>query len=93
MTLQEALRTRQYVRRASNPDGGAFCWHEPKTGPYKDVVECDYFSFYEDGFLTFSTSAPDMYASEILADDYEVVQFSPVEIQQAFERTEALRDR
>lgn len=88
MNIQEALKTRKYVRRR-NKDF-AFCWHEPKTGPYRGLVSCDYFSFYEDGFLTFSTSAPDFYAEDLLAEDFEIFEVTELEIELAKQRTDGL---
>lgn len=86
MKIQEAIKTNKYVCRKSQPDS-AFCYHQPNTGPFKDLVSCDYFSIYEDGFLTFSTTAPDLYADELLADDYQISLVTALQLKEALERT------
>ena len=76
MKIQEALLTNQSVTRPSW-NGTAFCHYLAGTGPYTDIVsETDYFTVLEDGYLSFSTSAPDFYAADLLADDYELINIS-----------------
>lgn len=49
-----------------------------KTGPYKDLVSCDYFVIYSNVDtknieVNFSTSL-DLYPEDILADDYLLIE-------------------
>lgn len=90
MNIQEALKTNHYVKRP-HWDYQSFCYYLPNTGPYKDLVECDYFCFYEDGFLSFSTSMPDLYAQDVLADDFEIAQISESEIIEAYKKSELMK--
>lgn len=71
MTIQEALQTHQPIRR---PDWDNFvCYFRPKTGPFKDLVDCDYFVYYEEGLETFFTTSLDLYGDALLATDWEIV--------------------
>lgn len=90
LNLQEALMTHKFVKREGS--SSAFCYYKANTGPYKDLVDCDYFVTLEDGLLNFSTSAPDMYAEEILATNYEIFDISEEEVQYAKEASEKLEN-
>jgi len=68
MTLKEAMLTNKFVYRPNWYDRG-FTYFLPKTGPYKDLVDCDYFVIKEDGEEFFSTSI-DFYPEDLLAEDY-----------------------
>ena len=68
MTLKEAMLTGKFSYRRSWLDSG-FTYYQPKTGPHKDLVDCDYFVIKEDGEEYFSTSI-DLYPEDILAEDY-----------------------
>lgn len=68
MKLEEALKTGRKIKR-NKPDAVEYQWFQPNTGPFKHLVDCDYFVIYEDGHMTFSTSI-DLYASCLFADDY-----------------------
>lgn len=70
MTLSEAIKTNKKVKRKSKD--WAVQWFLPNTGPYNDIVSCDYFVAYEFGEETFITSL-DLYADDILDDDWEVL--------------------
>ena len=92
MTIQEALKTHKFIHR---PHWGAetcFCYHAAKTGPFKDLVDCDYFTVLEDGFLTFSTSSPDFYAEDLFANDYQIREVSDEELKAAIEKTKEVSD-
>lgn len=90
MKIQEAIQTNKYMKR-SHWEDSAFCHYLANTGPYKDLVDCDYFCFYEDGFLTFSTSGPDLYAEDLLADDYEISKVSDSQILEAYKKSESFK--
>lgn len=90
MKIQEAINSNKYVCRKNQKDS-AFCHHPAKTGLFKDLVDCDYFTIYEDGFLTFSTTGPDLYAEELLADDYELSSVTEAHIKEAYDRTQKLQ--
>jgi len=68
MNLHEAMRTHKYFKRP-HWDLSKICWFNAQTGPYSELVSCDYFVIYEYGIETFSTSL-DLYAEDILANDY-----------------------
>lgn len=70
MTLSEAMFSLRPFRRPHSLD--AIQYFLPSTGPYKDLVSCDYFVVYynnkhED--MEFSTSI-DLYPEDIIANDY-----------------------
>lgn len=90
MNIQEAIKTNQYVSRPLW-ENQAFCHYLPNTGPYKDLVSCDYFVFYEDGFLSFSTSGPDLYAEDISANDYEISKLTQKDIDEAYINSQKLK--
>lgn len=71
MTIQEALKTHQPVKRPSWDN--FVCYFRPKTGPFKDLVDCDYFVYYENGLEPMFTTSIDLYGEELLATDYQVV--------------------
>lgn len=71
MTIQEAIKSgKKFTRK--NQEGGWGCYYNQSTGPFDDLVDCDYFVFCEDNIIVFSTSI-DLYAEDILADDWEFV--------------------
>lgn len=90
MNYLEAIKTNKYVRRPSWDEGDCFCFYKPLTGPYKDLVDCDYFVFIEDGFISFSTSGPDLYSEDLLAQDYEVVNMEEKKVLEIKKATEKL---
>mgnify|MGYP007088035294 CR=1 FL=1 len=92
MNFLEALQTHKYVRSAQWTEGKAFCWHPAKTGPYRDLVDCDYFTVYDGSFISFHTTGPDLYAHELLAQDYEVMEVTEEEIETAKLRMDSIRD-
>ncbi len=67
MTIQEALLTYKYFKRPMWDH--KVCYFKAKTGPFHDLVDCDYFVTNEDGEDRFTTSL-DVYGEEILATDY-----------------------
>lgn len=71
MTLIEAMKTNKYFKRPHWTD--SICYFEPKTGPQKNLVDCDYFIVKEDSVEEFSTSL-DLYPEDISASDYELVE-------------------
>lgn len=75
MNLQEAILTNLFVSR-EKWGNSAFCYFLPNTGPYKDLVDCDYFVFLEDGEVCFSTSGPDLYGEDFLASDYIIYKLT-----------------
>jgi uncharacterized protein YwgA len=90
MNLTEAIKTNQYVKR-KDWDNTSFCHYLPNTGPYKSLVDCDYFCFIEDGFISFSTTGPDLYAEEIMAQDYEMANITEADVLEAYRKTENLK--
>lgn len=71
MTLVEALKCGKPFKRKE--DDEVIYYYEPGTGPHSDLVGCDYFVFDFKGIKNFSTSI-DLYASDILADDWEIYE-------------------
>lgn len=72
MTLIEAMLSLKPFRRPDSLDASQYFL--PNTGPYKDLVSCDYFVNYsnineKDMDMDFSTSI-DLYHDDITADDY-----------------------
>ena len=72
MTLIEAMFSLKPFRRPHSLDAAQYFL--PSTGPYKDLVSCDYFVIYyninhKDMDMDFSTSI-DLYPDDITADDY-----------------------
>lgn len=65
MTLIEAIKSLKPFKRPHSEEWS--CWYLPWTGPFKDLVNCSYFT--HDG--EFSTSI-DLYAEDIAANDYEI---------------------
>lgn len=92
MKIQEAILTGQYVTRKIWDRDSAFCHHKPKTGPFKDLVDCDYFTIAEGGLIAFSTSGPDLYAEDLLADDYILSPLTADEIQASLDKS-ALKEK
>lgn len=66
MKLTEVVLSKKPFRRKGQEE--CTQWFEAGNGPYKEVVACDY--FVSDG--VFMTSI-DLYAEDILADDYELL--------------------
>lgn len=92
MKIQEAILTNKYVYR-KDWDNQAFCYHLANTGPFKDLVTCDYFTMYEDGFISFSTTGPDLYAEEFLADDYKIAPLTASQIEEAVEKNKKMEEQ
>ena len=91
MNIQEAIKTNKFVTLPEwKNNNTAFCHFLAKTGPYKDLVDCDYFVFYEDGFLSFSTSGPDLYANQLCSNEFEILPITEQEIDQALLKTKNL---
>jgi hypothetical protein len=67
MTIQEALHLNKYVKRPHWDS--SFCHFQEGTGPFKDLVGCNYIVFIEDDLCQFSTSI-DLYPEDIIATDY-----------------------
>jgi len=67
MTLIEAIQSGKSFRRPHQFQEDESQWFEAGTGPYKDLVACDYFTHGGE----FSTSI-DLYYDDIIADDYIV---------------------
>jgi hypothetical protein len=67
MKLAEAMTSMKPFKRKRSSDWSQ--WYLGGTGPHKDLVDCDYFVH---GGL-FSTSI-DLYAEDILTDDWEVLE-------------------
>ena len=63
--LTEAILSKKPFRRKGQEE--YVQWFEAGDGPHRDLVTCDY--FVSDG--VFMTSI-DLYAEDILADDYEL---------------------
>jgi hypothetical protein len=66
MTLQEAVSSLKPFKRKDSLEVAQ--WYLGGTGPFKDLVECDYF-VCEGQFST----GIDLYASDIFADDWILV--------------------
>lgn len=67
MTIQDALKLNKYVKRPHWDS--SFCHFQGGTGPFKELVGCNYIVVIEDGIANFSTSI-DLYPEDILATDY-----------------------
>lgn len=67
MTIQDALNLNKYVKRPHWDS--SFCHFQGGTGPFKDLVGCNYIVFIEDDVADFATSI-DLYPEDILATDY-----------------------
>ena len=63
MTLQEAVSSLKPFKRKDSLEVSQ--WFAGGTGPFKELVDCDYFVHGED----FCTSM-DLYASDIFAEDW-----------------------
>jgi hypothetical protein len=72
MKLQEAITSLKPFKRKDSSEWSQ--WYLGGTGPHKDLVDCDYFvhDFQVHGG-SFSTSI-DLYASDILADDWVILE-------------------
>lgn len=70
MTIQEAIKSGKKFKRPKHDEASQY--FESGTGPYSNDVGCDYFVFGEGSLAMFSTSI-DLYAEDILADDWELV--------------------
>lgn len=68
MTLTEALKTHKKVKRPQWDN--SFAYFAPNTGPFQSLVDCDYFVYYEEGLEDYFTTSLDLYAADLLADDY-----------------------
>lgn len=73
MNLKEAILTYKKVRRPHWDENDSFQYFKAKTGPYKELVDCDYLVLQESGVESFSTSI-DLYPEDILSEDYEVLE-------------------
>lgn len=74
MTIIQAM-TNHLNQKITRPSwsGDYFVYYAPKTGPFQDLVDCDYFVFYEDGLEpNFSTSI-DLYPEDLMAQDYQII--------------------
>jgi hypothetical protein len=70
MNIQEALLTHKKVKRPSWDN--YFIYYQAKTGPFKKLVDCDYFVYYEEGSEPMFSTSIDLYADDLLANDFEV---------------------
>ncbi len=66
--LQQAIKSKKKFQR-SHWDSQYIQYFEAKTGPHKDLVDCDYFIIYNGEIQEFSTSI-DLYPEDIFAIDY-----------------------
>jgi hypothetical protein len=67
MKIQEAMASLKPFKRPHSDEVSQ--WFLGGTGPFQNLVECDYFTHGE----VFSTSI-DLYASDILADDWVILE-------------------
>lgn len=73
MNLQDALLTYKKVSRDVEKNSKDWvCYYKKGTGPYFNLVDCDYFVICEDGVENFSTSL-DLYPADILAEDWQIL--------------------
>lgn len=69
MTIQEAIKTKKPFRIKGKDGWEISQWFEGGKGPFKNLVDCDYFT--HDG--EFSTSI-DLYADQVLSNEWEIVK-------------------
>ena len=72
MNLKDAILSLKPFKRKN--DDSYSQYFKANTGPFKDTVECDYFShgFENDPSKGMFSTSIDLYASDITADDYEL---------------------
>lgn len=74
MTLREVLKSGRKFKRPHMEDW-SYQYFQPETGPYKDLVSCDYMVEYmfegdpKSFEKNFSTSL-DLYPEDVLAEDW-----------------------
>lgn len=73
LNLNEAILSLKKFKRKDNDMFSQYFL--AGTGPFKDVLQCDYFSldFSKDSSEGTLSTSIDLYAQDILATDYEVV--------------------
>lgn len=76
MTIQEAIKTGKAFYLATAPFYKYYQYFKSGSGPYKILVDCDYFVVNEDGGDPYMTTSIDLYPEEVLSEEWAVLEAS-----------------